>query len=128
MKRKQFLKGAEQIAQEGAIQIFKLPYTGMEEVIVGVVGTLQFDVFQYRLKATSTTWTSSWRPCPMNTCAGSSPTTATRRTSSKGNDVKLVETIKGNKLSCSLAPSGASIGSWTRTKDWFCLNSAGAKF
>jgi peptide chain release factor 3 len=50
MKRKQFLKGAEQIAQEGAIQIFKMPYAGMEEVIVGVVGTLQFDVFEYRLK------------------------------------------------------------------------------
>ena len=50
MKRKQFIKGAEQIAQEGAIQIFKIPYAGMEEVIVGVVGTLQFDVFQYRLK------------------------------------------------------------------------------
>ncbi len=50
MKRKQFLKGAEQIALEGAIQIFKIPYTGMEEVIVGVVGTLQFDVFQYRLR------------------------------------------------------------------------------
>ena len=50
MKRKQFLKGVEQIAQEGAIQIFKTPYTGMEEVIVGVVGTLQFDVLEYRLK------------------------------------------------------------------------------
>ena len=50
MKRKQFLKGAEQIALEGAIQIFKIPYTGMEEVIVGVVGTLQFEVFQYRMK------------------------------------------------------------------------------
>ncbi len=50
MKRKQFLKGMEQIAQEGAIQIFKTPYTGMEEVIVGVVGTLQFDVLEYRLK------------------------------------------------------------------------------
>jgi peptide chain release factor 3 len=50
LKRKQFIKGAEQIAQEGAIQIFKIPFTGMEEVIVGVVGTLQFDVFQYRLK------------------------------------------------------------------------------
>ena len=46
MKRKQFVKGTEQIAQEGAIQIFKVPDTGMEEVIVGVVGTLQFDVFQ----------------------------------------------------------------------------------
>lgn len=51
MKRKQFLKGTEQIAQEGAIQIFRAPYTGMEEVFVGVVGTLQFDVFQYRLRS-----------------------------------------------------------------------------
>ena len=51
MKRKQFIKGTEQIAQEGAIQIFKLPGAGMEEVIVGVVGTLQFDVFEYRMKA-----------------------------------------------------------------------------
>ena len=50
MKRKQFLKGMEQIAQEGAIQIFRTPYSGMEEVIVGVVGTLQFDVLEYRLR------------------------------------------------------------------------------
>ena len=50
MKRKQFVKGTEQIAPEGGIQIFKIPYTGMEEVIVGCGGTLQFDVFQYRLK------------------------------------------------------------------------------
>ena len=50
MKRKQFVKGTEQIAQEGAIQIFKGPNSGMEEVIVGVVGTLQFDVFEYRMK------------------------------------------------------------------------------
>ena len=51
MKRKQFIKGTEQIAQEGAIQIFKVPFAGMEEVIVGVVGTLQFDVFQYRMRS-----------------------------------------------------------------------------
>ena len=50
MKRKQFIKGTEQIAQEGAIQIFKIPEAGLEEVIVGVVGTLQFDVFEYRMK------------------------------------------------------------------------------
>ena len=50
MKRKQFVKGVEQIAQEGAIQIFKIPGAGLEEVIVGVVGTLQFDVFEYRMK------------------------------------------------------------------------------
>ncbi len=50
MKRKQFVKGTEQIAQEGAIQIFKVPNSGMEEVIVGVVGVLQLEVFQYRMK------------------------------------------------------------------------------
>ncbi len=50
MKRKQFIKGTSQIAQEGAIQIFQEIDGGMEEVIVGVVGTLQFDVLEYRLK------------------------------------------------------------------------------
>ena len=49
MKRKQFLKGVNQIAQEGAIQIFQEFNTGMEEIIVGVVGVLQFDVLKYRL-------------------------------------------------------------------------------
>ena len=50
LKRKQFVKGVTQIAQEGAIQIFHEPNTGMEEVIVGVVGQLQFEVLEYRLK------------------------------------------------------------------------------
>ena len=51
MKRKQFTKGIEQIAQEGAIQIFQERNTGMEEIIVGAVGVLQFEVLTYRLKA-----------------------------------------------------------------------------
>ena len=50
MKRKQFVKGMEQIAQEGAIQIFRDLGSGMEEVIVGVVGVLQLEVLEYRLK------------------------------------------------------------------------------
>ena len=50
MKRKQFVKGMNQIAQEGAIQIFFEPGGGMERVIVGVVGVLQFEVLEYRLK------------------------------------------------------------------------------
>ena len=50
MKRKQFIKGTSQIAQEGAIQIFQELDAGMEEVIVGVVGVLQFDVLKYRLQ------------------------------------------------------------------------------
>lgn len=50
LKRKQFIKGTSQIAQEGAIQIFQELGAGMEEVIVGVVGVLQFEVLEYRLK------------------------------------------------------------------------------
>jgi peptide chain release factor 3 len=50
MKRKQFVKGVTQISQEGAIQVFKELFIGMEEVIVGVVGVLQFEVLEYRLK------------------------------------------------------------------------------
>ena len=50
MKRKQFVKGIEQIAQEGAIQIFQENRGGMEEIIVGVVGVLQFDVLKFRLE------------------------------------------------------------------------------
>ncbi|MBE5880095.1 MAG: peptide chain release factor 3 [Lachnospiraceae bacterium] len=50
MKRKQFMKGVTQIAQEGAIQIFQEFNTGMEEIIVGVVGVLQFEVLKYRLE------------------------------------------------------------------------------
>ena len=50
MKRKQFVKGISQIAQEGAIQIFQEMNSGMEEIIVGVVGVLQFDGLKYRLE------------------------------------------------------------------------------
>ena len=50
MKRKQFLKGINQIALEGAIQVFNDLNTGMEDIIVGVVGELQFEVLIYRLQ------------------------------------------------------------------------------
>ena len=50
MKRKQFMKGITQIAQEGAIQVFQEFNTGMEEIIVGVVGVLQFEILKYRLE------------------------------------------------------------------------------
>ena len=50
MKRKQFMKGVTQIAQEGAIQMFQDYTLGMSEIIVGVVGVLQFDVLKYRLE------------------------------------------------------------------------------
>lgn len=51
MKRKQFTKGIQQIAQEGAIQVFFEINIGMEEIIVGGVGVLQFEVLEQRLKS-----------------------------------------------------------------------------
>lgn len=50
MKRKQYLKGIEQIAEEGAIQIFRQPDLGADILLIGVVGVLQLDVLTYRLK------------------------------------------------------------------------------
>ncbi|HHX36619.1 MAG TPA: peptide chain release factor 3 [Clostridiaceae bacterium] len=49
LKRKQFNKGMEQLAQEGAIQLYKRPDAGTESYMVGVVGVLQFDVLEHRL-------------------------------------------------------------------------------
>jgi len=48
MKGKQFQKGVLQLVQEGAIQYFKTMHT--EEVILGAVGQLQFEVFQHRMQ------------------------------------------------------------------------------
>ena len=50
MKRKQFQKGIYQLAEEGAIQTFRRTETGREEFLVGVVGVLQFEVLEHRLK------------------------------------------------------------------------------
>ncbi len=50
MKRKQFVKGVSQLSEEGAIQTFRRPEIGREELIVGVVGVLQFDVLEHRLR------------------------------------------------------------------------------
>jgi peptide chain release factor 3 len=50
MKRKQFLKGISQLSEEGAIQVYKQPDIGTETYIIGVVGALQLEVLEYRLK------------------------------------------------------------------------------
>ena len=49
MKRKQFLKGVDQLTEEGAIQLYKQPGIGTETYIVGVVGILQLEVLEHRL-------------------------------------------------------------------------------
>ena len=50
LKRKQFQKGITQLAEEGAIQTFLRTETGREEFMVGVVGVLQFEVLEHRLR------------------------------------------------------------------------------
>ncbi|MEX0730286.1 MAG: peptide chain release factor 3 [Aquisalimonadaceae bacterium] len=49
MRLKQLHKGIEQLCEEGASQLFR-PLSS-NDLIVGAVGTLQFDVVAYRLKA-----------------------------------------------------------------------------
>lgn len=51
MKRKQFVKGINELSKEGAIQVFKQVDIGIEEFILGTVGVLQFEVLEYRLKS-----------------------------------------------------------------------------
>ncbi|MGD8399317.1 MAG: peptide chain release factor 3 [Bacillota bacterium] len=50
MRRKQFIKGVTELTQEGAVQLFRQPDSGFESFIIGVVGSLQFEVFDYRLR------------------------------------------------------------------------------
>ena len=98
MKRKQFMKGVTQIAQEGAIQIFQEYNTGMEEIIVGVVGTLQFDVLQFRLQSEYNVeirldplpyehirWVVNPEECPVDKIVGTS-------------DMKRIKDLKDNPL------------------------------
>jgi peptide chain release factor 3 len=48
-KRKAFRKGLEQLAEEGVVQVF-YPAQGARDPVLGAVGTLQFDVFEHRMK------------------------------------------------------------------------------
>ncbi len=51
LKRKQFQKGLDQLREEGVAQVFRQKYLGDQAPILGVVGVLQFEIFQYRLKS-----------------------------------------------------------------------------
>lgn len=47
MKQKSFHKGVQQLVQEGAVQLYQSYSTG--DYILGAVGQLQFEVFQFRM-------------------------------------------------------------------------------
>ncbi|MCI5760611.1 peptide chain release factor 3 [Bilifractor sp. HCP3S3_D3] len=98
MKRKQFVKGIRQIAQEGAIQVFQEIHGGMEEIIVGVVGVLQFDVLKFRIENEYNVdirlemlpyeyirWIENWHDVDLDHIVGTS-------------DMKKVEDMKGQPL------------------------------
>ena len=48
MKQKSFHKGIHQLVQEGAVQLFRSPTSN--DYVLGAVGDLQFQVFQFRMK------------------------------------------------------------------------------
>jgi peptide chain release factor 3 len=67
LRSKQLEKGLRQLAEEGAMQVFRP--LDRNELIVGAVGTLQFDVVAYRLRdeykadpvyEPSQVWTARW--------------------------------------------------------------------
>jgi peptide chain release factor 3 len=51
LKRKQLKKGLEQLADEGAVQLFRERDEVFVDPILGAVGWLQFEVVQHRLKS-----------------------------------------------------------------------------
>ena len=97
MKRKQFVKGVTQIAQEGAIQIFQEYSAGMSEIIVGVVGVLQFDVLKYRLE-NEYGCDIRLEPLPYNYIRWIKDVTFDPNQLRGGMDVKKVKDMKGNPL------------------------------
>ncbi len=62
---KRFRTGLEQLLQEGAVQIFAIKDAVQNTPLLGAVGTLQFEVLQYRLEseygATSRIEPTSWK-------------------------------------------------------------------
>jgi len=97
MKRKQFVKGTGQIAQEGGIQIFREPGGGMEEVIVGVVGTLQFEVLEYRLRNEYGVEIRT-APLPYRQLRWITRSNIDPKALNISSDTKRVEDIRGNPL------------------------------
>ncbi len=99
MKRKQFVKGIEQIAQEGAIQIFRAVGGGMEEVYVGVVGVLQLEVLEYRLNNEyNVEIRMEHLPYEHLRWVENEPDSINLKTLNLTSDTKPVEDMKGNRL------------------------------
>ena len=110
MKRKQFQKGISQLAEEGAIQTFIRTETGREEFMVGVVGVLQFEVLEHRLRTEyQTEIVMEGMPCRHVRWVAKTPkpvedlkltSTSGRAKDSRGRDVLLFENDWSIRLAC----------------------------
>ena len=50
LRRKQFARGVEQLAQEGTVQLYRPPAGRAGDLVLGALGQLQFEVVRYRLE------------------------------------------------------------------------------
>jgi len=51
LRRKQFARGVEQLAQEGTVQLYRPPAGRAGDLTLGALGQLQFEVVRYRLES-----------------------------------------------------------------------------
>ncbi|WP_242339697.1 MULTISPECIES: peptide chain release factor 3 [Anaeromyxobacter] len=51
LRRKQFARGIEQLAQEGTVQLYRPPAGRAGDLVLGALGQLQFEVVKYRLES-----------------------------------------------------------------------------
>jgi peptide chain release factor 3 len=51
LRRKQFQRGIEQLAQEGTVQLYRPPAGRVGDLVLGALGQLQFEVVKYRLES-----------------------------------------------------------------------------
>jgi peptide chain release factor 3 len=51
LRRKQFARGVDQLAQEGTVQLYRPPAGRAGDLVLGALGQLQFEVVRYRLEA-----------------------------------------------------------------------------
>jgi peptide chain release factor 3 len=51
LRRKQFARGIEQLAQEGTVQLYRPPAGRTGDLVLGALGQLQFEVVKYRLES-----------------------------------------------------------------------------
>ena len=97
LKRKQLMKGLEQLCQEGTVQLFYEEGRASSDPILGAVGELQFDVLLFRLQNEYNVDCTLNR-LPYQIARWTSATDAQIEESKSRTDSTLVKDIFGNRL------------------------------